>query len=125
MDKKDEKAVFIVEDDAFLVKAYQLKFEKEKINTWVATDGQVALTFLEKDPPSVVMLDLMLPNVNGFEILKAIRKDEKWKDVPVIVLTNLGQPQDEQKCNELGVAGYIVKANTKINDIVDKVKKFL
>lgn len=120
-----KKVVFIVEDDAFLVKAYQLKLEKENITIWVTTDGKEALTFLEKDPPDVVMLDVMLPHVNGFEILEAIRKNEKWKQVPVLILTNLGQPQDAQKCKELGVAEYIVKANTKISDIIEKVKKFI
>ncbi len=121
-----EKIVFIVEDDAFLVKAYQVKLGKEeKVKVWLATDGKEALTFLEKDPPDVVMLDVMLPHVSGFEILEAIRKNEKWKKVPVLVLTNLGQPRDAQKCQELGVAEYIVKANTKINDIIEKVKNFL
>lgn len=117
-----EKIVFIVEDDVFLVKAYQIKLEKEGIKVWTATDGKEALTFLEKDPPSAVMLDLMLPHVSGFEVLAAIRQREKWKNVPVFVLTNLGQPQDTQRCQELGVAEYIVKANTKINDIIEKVK---
>lgn len=120
-----KKTVFIVEDDAFLVKAYQVKLEKENVNVWLATDGKEALSYLEKDPPDVVMLDVMLPHVSGFEILSAIRQNEKWKKVPVLVLTNLGQPQDAQKCQELGVAEYIVKANTKINDIIEKVKKFI
>lgn len=120
-----EKIVFIVEDDVFLVKAYQIKLEKKGIKVWIATDGKEALTFLEKDPPSAVMLDLMLPHVSGFEILAAIRQHENWKKVPVFVLTNLGQPQDTQRCQELGVAEYIVKANTKINDIIEKVKSVM
>lgn len=118
--KKD--IIFIVEDDSFLVKAYQIKLEKEGMAVWVATDGKEALSFLEKEAPSLVMLDLMLPNVNGFDVLAAIRNNKQWKDVPVLVLTNLGQPQDVKRCKELKVSEYIVKANIRINDIIEKVK---
>lgn len=123
--KSHKKTVFVVEDDAFLVKAYQIKLEKEGAEVWVATDGKEALSFLEKEPADVVMLDLMLPHVSGFDILSAIRKNEQWKDVPVIILTNLGQPQDTERCKELGISGYFVKSNTKINDIIAKVKELL
>lgn len=121
----DKKKVFIVEDDAFLVKAYQIKFEKEGIDVEVATDGKEAIGMLKNPPPSVVMLDLMLPGASGFEVLSAIRKDAKWKSVPVVILSNLGQSQDVEKAKGLGVTDYIIKANTRINDIVDKIKKFL
>lgn len=123
--KSHKKTVFVVEDDAFLVKAYQIKLEKEGAEVWVATDGKEALSFLEKEPADVVMLDLMLPHISGFDILSAIRKNERWKDVPVIILTNLGQPQDTERCKELGIGGYFVKSNTKINDIISKVKELL
>jgi len=120
-----KKIVFVIEDDMFLVNAYQIKFEKEGFGVWVASDGKEALGFLEKDPPGVVLLDLLLPSVSGFEILAAIRKSEKWKNVPVFVLTNLGQVQDMERVRALGVEDYLVKANTKISDIVEKVKKRL
>lgn len=121
----DKKKVFIIEDDAFLLKAYQIKFEKEGIEVEVATDGKEAIGMLKNTPASVVMLDLMLPGASGFEVLAAIRKDAKWKDVPVVILSNLGQSQDVEKAKGLGVTDYIIKANTRINDIVDKIKKLL
>jgi DNA-binding response OmpR family regulator len=120
-----KKIVFIVEDDQFLVKAYQIKFKKEGIESWLATDGKEALNFFEKEPPSVVLLDLMLPGLNGFEVLENIRKNEKWKNTPVLILTNLGQEQDMAKGKNLGAADYIIKANTKIDEVVQKVKKYL
>lgn len=120
-----KKVVLVVEDDAFLVTAYQIKFEKENAEVWVASDGDAAMKFLEKDPPNVVLLDLMLPGQNGFEVLEAIRKDEKWKDVPVLILTNLGQPTDVERGRALKATDYIIKANTKIEDIVEKVKRYL
>ena len=119
------KEVLIIEDDAFLVKAYQIKFKKEGIDTRVAFDGQEALAMLDKEVPAVILLDLMLPGISGFSILEAIRKKPDWKDVPVLILSNLGQPQDIERGKALGAKDYIVKANVKINDIVDKVRKFL
>ena len=120
-----KKVILVVEDDSFLVKAYQVKFEKEGIEVLVATDGKEALAFLEKEPPNVVLLDLMLPILSGFDVLVAIRKNSKWKKVPVLVLSNLGQSEDIKKCQELGIEDYIVKANVRINEVVEKVKKFL
>lgn len=121
----NKKSVLIIEDDVFLVKAYQIKFRKEGIDAKVASDGKEAMALLDKEPPAVVLLDLMLPGISGFTVLEAIRKNEKWKKVPVLILSNLGQPQDIEHGKALGVADYIVKANVKINEIVDKVKKFL
>ncbi|MEK7097924.1 MAG: response regulator [Patescibacteria group bacterium] len=124
--KKGKKSViFIVEDDVLLVKAYQAKFEKEKAEVWVASDGKEAFSFLKKETPNIVLLDLMLPGASGFDILEAIRKNDKWKKVPVIVLTNLGQLQDVERCKALGIDDYIVKANSKISDVAEKVKKYI
>lgn len=120
-----QKTVLIVEDDSFLMKAYQMKLAKEGFEIWLAVDGQQALSFLEKDPPDIVMLDLMLPGASGFDILDAMRKNDKWKNVKVMILTNLGQPQDMERGKQLGAVDYIIKANWKINDIIAKVKEYL
>src|SRR6266481_8562898 len=104
--------VFVVEDDDFLVKAYQIKLEKEGFEVWLATDGDEALaTIAQKPKPDVVLLDLMLPGASGFDILAEIKKKEKWKEAPVLIMTNLGQPQDVDKGKELGAADYMIKAN--------------
>lgn len=120
--KKEKRTVLVVEDDFFLVQAYQDKFEKEGVNVLTAMDGRTALSFLEKDPPDAVLLDLMLPGVNGFDVLVAIKQNTKWKSVPVIILTNLGQDQDMKRGLSLGANEYIVKANIKISDLVEKIK---
>jgi len=120
-----KKIVFIIEDDLFLVKIYRYELEKEGVEIWTSADGKEALTFLEKNPPNIVLLDLMLPGVTGFEILATIRKHDTWKDVPVIVLSNLAQPQDVERCRALGIEEYIVKADLRISDVVEKVKKYL
>lgn len=123
---KTPKKILAIEDDKFLIKVYQLKFEKEGFLVRIASDGKEALDFLEKDDmPDIILLDLMLPIVNGFEVLSAIKKKEKWKNIPVIILSNLGQVSDVEKAKSLGAIEYIIKSNSKINDIVDKVKQYL
>ena len=117
--------MFIVEDDIFLIKAYQIKFSNEGFNVTIAADGEEALPYLDKDPADIVLLDLMLPGMSGFDVLQAIRKSPKWSKVPVIILSNLGQQQDIDKGRALGANDYIIKTNIKISDIVGKVREYL
>lgn len=119
------KKILIVEDDPFLVKAYSVKFQKEGIETDVAKNAEEASAFFAGEPASAVLLDLMLPGTSGFDVLATIRKHATWGKVPVLILTNLGQESDVARGKELGANDYIVKANTKINDIVAKVKVYL
>ena len=125
MAENKKKTVLIIEDDIFLIKAYQVKFEKEGIDAVVANDGKEAMGFLDKEPVSVVILDLMLPGMSGFDILEAIRKNSRWKKVPVIILSNLGQQEDIDRGKALGANEYFIKTNIKINEIAEKVKKYL
>lgn len=119
--------VFVVEDDVFISKAYNAKFAHENVPADFAADGIEALEKLRtmKELPRVILLDLMLPKKSGFEVLEEIKKDAKLKDVPILILTNLGQDQDAKRGMELGAAEYLVKANMKIEDIVAKVKQYL
>ena len=120
-----KKIVFIVDDDIFLAKAYQIGFRKEGAEVWMANDGKEALSFLEKEAPNVVLLDLMLPGASGFDIISAIHKDKRWKDVPIVAFTQLGQPEDIERCRALGVAEYLVKPNYRMSEVIDIVKKYL
>jgi DNA-binding response OmpR family regulator len=117
--------ILIVEDDQFMLKAHEIKFTHEGFDLWFAKDGEEALGFLDRDCPDVVLLDLMLPHTSGFDVLIAIRENAKWKDVPVLVMTNLGQPQDLEKAKSLGANDYLIKANTKISEVVKKVREYL
>jgi len=124
MDTEFRNTVLIVEDDAFLVRVYEVKLKKAGARVWVAADGDKALAFLSRTPPSAVILDLMLSGTSGFDVLEAIRKNDKWKKVPVFILTNLGQPQDIERGKELGATEYIIKTNTKIEALIDKIKTY-
>lgn len=124
-DAMDKKTVLIIEDDAFLIKAYRIKFEREGFSVLTAANGKEVLVALEKEPPQIVLLDLMLPGISGFDILETIRKSASWKNVPVIIFSNLGQSQDIEKGKKLGANEYFIKTNMKISDVVDAVRKYI
>jgi len=124
-DLNGKKSILIIEDDDFLVTTYRIKFEKEGFNALIATNRKEIMSALEKEPPHVVLLDLMLPGISGFDILEIIKKNEKWKNIPVIILSNLGQAQDIERGKKLGVVDYFIKTNVKINDVVKVVKKYV
>ena len=117
--------ILIVEDDLFLVKTYQITLEREGFEVWVASDGKEALSFFEKDPADVMLLDLMLPGISGFDILFAMKKSEKWKSVPVLILSNLGQAEDIARGKAMGATDYIVKANVRVNEVIRTIAHML
>lgn len=121
---KKEK-VLIIEDDKFLTKIYKAKLTKEGFEIEIAMDGTNALDKARAFNPDLILLDIILPNMSGFEILKKLKSEEKTKDVPVVILSNLGQDSDMQQGKELGAEDYWVKAKYTINEVVDKIRKEL
>lgn len=121
----DSKKVLIVEDDEFLRSLTAKRIEKEGLSVVVATDGEVALPTAEKENPDVILLDLLLPGIDGFAVLEKIRANEKLKEVPVIVFSNLGQPEDIEKAKGLGATDFLVKANFTLDDVIIKIKDYL
>ena len=115
------KSVLIVEDDTFLIKAYEIRFEKESVGVAVATNAEEALNYLAKKPTNAILLDLMLPGMSGFELLEEIKKNEQWKNVPVIIVSNLSQDKDIELGKKLGAVDYIVKADVKVGEVVSEV----
>jgi len=122
----DKKSVLIIEDDFYVTRAYSIKLEKAGVNVLSVNDGEAAVIFFKKNNlPDLVILDLMLPKRSGFEVLKEMRANAQWKNVPVIVLSNIGAQEDIQKIKELGIAEYLIKADIGIDEVVEKVKKYL
>lgn len=117
--------ILIVEDDAFLAGMYVTKLGLEHFNTDLATDGQAGLDKVKKFKPDIILLDILLPKLNGFDVLKELKKNELTKDIPVILLTNLGQKSDVLKGFELGAADYLIKAHFMPSEVVDKIKQVL
>jgi DNA-binding response OmpR family regulator len=119
------KKILVVEDDQFLSNAYKLKLTKSGFETLVATDGNEALKVLEEFTPDLILLDLIMPNLDGFGTLTALNADEKLKSIPVIVASNLGQKEDIEKAKELGAKDFIIKSNVSIEEIVQKVNSVI
>lgn len=117
--------VLLVEDDVFLSSIYQKKFEMEGYKIVTADNGEKGLAEAKKRIPSIVLLDILLPKLDGFGVLKALKADESTKNIPVILLTNLGQKDDVDKGLEIGATDYLIKAHFKPSEIVQKVEKVL
>ncbi|MBT4349705.1 response regulator [bacterium] len=117
--------VLLIEDEEMLANMYEVKFQNEGFEVIKALDGATGLDLSKTTNPDFVLLDVIMPKMDGFSVLKAIREDEKTKNLPVMLLTNLGQDEDIQKGKELGAVGYLVKANVTPADVVESVRKEL
>ena len=122
------KKILIVEDDAFLHNLLADKLEqlrKNGIEVYPTFSGKEALEKAKEVHPDVVLLDVVLPGMNGFEVLEALRKDPELKDVSVIILSNLNQDKDKERAKELGVTDYMVKANFMLEELVERIVTIL
>jgi DNA-binding response OmpR family regulator len=117
--------ILVVEDETFLVKIYSVKLKKEGYDVAIATDGEEAVRMAEEVKPDLILLDLILPKLNGFEALERIRATAANRETPVLVLSNLGQEEDIKRAESLGATDYLVKANFSIQDIVVKIRGVL
>ncbi len=117
--------ILIVEDDDFLRSLAVTKLEKEGLTVSMAANGQSALDALKSGTPDLIILDLMLPIMSGFDVLKVIKSDEATKNIKIIVFSNLGEQGDIKTCLDLGVSDYLVKANFTLDELVEKIKGLL
>lgn len=117
--------VGVVEDDIAISQMYRLKFEAEGFEVETAENGRVGLEMLESFKPNIVLLDLMMPEMNGDEMLAELRKKPWGKDIVVIILTNLGEEEAPKTLKELNVHSFIVKAEMTPKQVAEKVKQAL
>jgi len=125
MDNKKTKTILLVEDDPFMVEIYSIKLKEMGFSVKPALDGQEALKKLEEDMPDLVLLDIVLPNMDGWELLKRIKKEERFKDLKVDLLSNLGQKPEIEKGMELGAVKYIIKAHHTPSEVAAQIKELL
>ena len=123
--EKEKVHVLIVEDDVFLAGIYQKKFELEGFKVSLSDNGEKALVDAKRKQPDIILLDILLPKLDGFAVLEKLKADSATKEVPVILLTNLGQKDDVEKGLALGAVDYLIKAHFKPSETVAKVKKAL
>ena len=115
------KTILLVEDEPTLQKTLSLALTQEGYEVKSALDGEIGLRLARESKPDIVLLDLILPKMDGFEVLDELKKDEATKNIPVIVLTNLESTQDIEKALALGATNYLVKANYDLKDVIEKV----
>ncbi len=119
------KKILFIEDESALQKTFGKILGEENYEVISALDGETGLRLARTQRPDLILLDLVLPKLSGFEVLEALKNDQSTKDIPVIILTNLETPEDVNKAIEAGADTYLVKANYKLEEIVEKVKKAL
>ncbi len=125
MSGENKKKIIVVEDDPFLSKAFSLKLSNAGFDIVLVKDGQEALGVIAKEEPDMVLLDVMLPHKSGFDILTDLKKDEKLSKIPVIMLSTLGQEDEMKRGLSLGADEYLVKSNIKLEQVVEKINKYL
>lgn len=124
--QKPRQRIIFIEDDEMLVRAYQNKLTMEDFEVAIALDGEDALKQLQEKKFDLILLDLMLPKVDGFTILEKLRTSNWFsKNKPVVVFSNLGQESDINRAKDLGANDYLVKANLTPNQVVEKIREHL
>ena len=114
--------ILLIEDDKFLRELIIQKLGREGFEATEAPEGEAGLTKMKEERPDLVLLDLILPGIDGFEVLSRMKKDPALTSIPVIILSNLGQRDDVQKGIDLGAEDYLIKAHFTPGEIVEKIK---
>jgi len=117
--------ILIVEDDKFLRELIAQKLSKEGFNISEAVDGEEGIKKIKEEKPQLVLLDLILPGIDGFEVLSRMKEDPIVSSTPVIILSNLGQKEDVEKGLKLGAVDYLIKAHFTPGEIIEKIRGIL
>lgn len=119
------KSILLVDDDQFLVEVLTEKLKKSGFATTGVSNGAQALEYIEKNTPDLVLLDLIMPGMNGMETLQKLKGDEKTKKIPVIILTNLADSEVISQIKESGGSGYLIKDTQNIEEIIESIKNLI
>lgn len=119
------KTILIIEDDKFLRELIAQKLRKEGYEVSEAIDGEEGIKKVREEKPDLILLDLILPGIDGFEVLLKIKDDLVLAQIPVIILSNLGQKEDIERGLKLGAIDYLIKAHFTPGEIIDKIKNAL
>lgn len=121
----NKKKILLVEDDTALAAVYQSRLELEGFDVERVTNGEEALSKVVEYQPDLIVLDVMMPKINGFDVLDILRNTPETTNVRVIMLTALSQPKDKERAKELGADDYLVKSQVVIGDVVSRIKHHL
>jgi DNA-binding response OmpR family regulator len=119
------RKIMVIEDDKFLSSLIKARLEKEGFVVIQAFDGEEAIQTLKQERPNLIILDLIMPKVTGFEVLQSISISPGLEKIPVVILSNLAQASDIEKARELGAKEYFVKVKISIDDLIGKIKTLI
>jgi CheY-like chemotaxis protein len=119
------RTILLIEDDRFLRKAAEVRLRRSGYIVTTAGDGEEALARLQTESPDLILLDLIMPKLQGFEVLRRLKANEATRKIPVVVLTNLSQAADRARAMEEGAAGYYVKADLSLDQMAETVARAL
>ena len=119
------KKILIIVDDKFLRELISRKLKEEGFDIGEAIDGEEGIKKVKEENPDLVLLDLILPGIDGFEVLSKVKEDPKISSIPIIILSNLGQREEVEKGLKLGAIDYLIKAHFTPGEIIEKIKSVL
>ncbi len=117
------KKILLIEDDPFLVEIYSTKLKEAGFSVIVAGDGDEGLKRMREEAPDLLLLDIVLPGLNGWEILRDIKRDNKLGNLKIVILSNLGEKEEVEKGLKLGAVRYLVKAHYTPSEVVEEIRK--
>jgi len=122
---EDKKRILLVEDDVFIRDIYETKLKQEGFEVMMAENGVDAFKKLENFLPDAVLLDIVMPYMDGMDFLKKFRQDEKWKNIPVIMLSNLSDKERVIDAKALGISDYLIKSHFTPSEVFNKINALL
>lgn len=124
MTKRSKKKILLIEDDPLMLRMYKRTFEVEGYKILLAESGEKGIEFTKKEKPDVILLDILMPGINGFEVLRRIQKDSQISNIPVIILSNLIDTDAMiAKTKQLGAKGYLVKSDYTPEEVLAQIEK--
>lgn len=120
-----QKTILLIEDEPLLANLLKQRLEKDGFKVLLARDGEEGLKTLREIKPDLILLDIILPKISGFEIMETLKSNIEFQQAPIVIISNLGQDTDIEKGQALGAVGYFIKAKISIEELVVQLKRFL
>jgi DNA-binding response OmpR family regulator len=117
--------LLLIEDDKFLRKAAEVVLRRQGFEMITAADGEAGIALAEQERPALVLCDLIMPKIQGFQVIEHLKQNPQTAGIPVIVMSNLGQESDVQRAMDAGAVGYVVKSNVALQELADRVRAVL
>lgn len=119
------KTILLIEDDPFLVDLYNTKLKEEGFEVEIAVSGREGLRKFKEKKPDLILLDIVLPDLDGWEVFEEIKKMDKLNDLKIVILSNLAEKRDVERAQELGATSYLIKSHFTPTEVVEKINKIL